>query len=45
MAKSRKLAYLRLLAILAKSDQEGRVGPPEFSKKPGKAGKAGKERK
>ena len=32
-----------LFAILAKSDREGRAGPPESAEKPGKAGKRRKQ--
>ena len=43
--KSRKVVIPRLLAVPAKSDPEGRVGPPESGQKPEKSGKARKRPK
>ena len=45
MPKSRKLAFPVGFCHSGRNGPEGRLGPPEFTEKPGKAGKAGKHRK
>ena len=45
MTKSRKVAILATLLVPDRTGPEGRLGPPEFTEKPEKAGKARKSRK